>query len=71
MPRYVRIVIQLPADLKQRLDAMRSEGYTASGFIRSIVERELIARELLSSSDGQGCAQNRLRDVTGGNLRNG
>lgn len=71
MPRYVRIVIQLPADLKQRLDAMRSEGYTASGFIRSIVERELIARELLSSSDGQGRAQNRLRDVTGRNLRNG
>lgn len=71
MARYVRVVIQLPADLKQRLDAMRSEGYTASGFIRSILERELIARELLSSSAGQSRAQNRLRDISGGNLRNG
>lgn len=71
MSRYVRIVIQLPADLKHRLDSMRSEGYTASGFIRSIVERELSARELHSPSDGQSRAQNRLHGVTGGNLRSG
>lgn len=42
--RYVRIVIQLPAEVKHELDALRNEGYTASGFIRALLERELAIR---------------------------
>ncbi len=36
-----RVLIQLPATLKAKLDALRARGYTASGFIRSLLEREL------------------------------
>ena len=36
-----RIVIQLPMPLKQQLDGLRSQGYTASGYIRALLEREL------------------------------
>ncbi len=35
-----RIMIQLPAHLKAKLDALRQHGTTASGFIRSLIERE-------------------------------
>jgi hypothetical protein len=35
-----RLVIQLPKKLKQHLDALRIQGYTASGYIRSLLERE-------------------------------
>lgn len=38
--RQKRLLIQLPVALKQRLDALRSQGYTASGFTRSLLERE-------------------------------
>lgn len=40
MPRLVRIVIQLPQDLKLKLDELKQQGYTASGFIRAVLERE-------------------------------
>ena len=36
-----RIVIQLSRPLKQKLDALKSEGYTASGYVRALLEREL------------------------------
>jgi len=36
-----RVMIQLPTPLKRKLDALRSQGYTASGFIRALLEREL------------------------------
>ena len=36
-----RIVIQLPMPLKQQLDALKSEGYTTSGYVRALLEREL------------------------------
>lgn len=35
-----RLNIQISVQLKQQLDAKRSEGYTASGYIRSLLERE-------------------------------
>ena len=41
MPKLVRIVIQLPTDLKTRLDGLKQQGYTTSGFIRAMLEREL------------------------------
>jgi len=37
----VRLLIQVPEPLKGKLDALRRQGYTASGFIRAVLEREL------------------------------
>ncbi len=39
--RMERIAIQQPTALKRKLDAMRSQGYTAAGYIRSLLERAL------------------------------
>lgn len=39
--KMVRVLIQLPQSLKSKLDALKQQGTTASGFIRSLVEREL------------------------------
>lgn len=36
-----KMIVHLPEGLKAKLDAKRNEGYTASGFIRSLLEREL------------------------------
>lgn len=41
MSKLVRIVVQLPIELKDRLEALKRQGYTTSGFIRAIFEREL------------------------------
>ncbi len=40
MPNLVRIVIQLPVNLKTQLDNLKQQGYTTSGFIRAVLERE-------------------------------
>ena len=45
MPNLVRIVIQLPVDLKTQLDNLKLQGYTASGFIRAMLEREFAKME--------------------------
>ena len=45
MPNLVRIVIQLPIDLKTQLDNLKQQGYTASGFIRAMLEREFAKME--------------------------
>jgi metal-responsive CopG/Arc/MetJ family transcriptional regulator len=39
-----RLNIQLPRPLKAKLDALRQQGTTASGFIRNLVEREFQQR---------------------------
>ena len=39
--RMERVIIQLPVDLKRKLDALRAQGYTAAGYIRSLLERAL------------------------------
>lgn len=36
-----KLLVHLPEELKAKLDALRAQGYTASGFIRSLLEREL------------------------------
>ncbi len=36
-----RVLVALPEPLKRKLDALRAQGYTAAGFIRSLLEREL------------------------------
>ncbi|CAI4029897.1 hypothetical protein DNFV4_00317 [Nitrospira tepida] len=38
--KLVRILIMVPESVKKRLDAMRAKGYTYSGFIRHVLERE-------------------------------
>ncbi len=38
--KMVRVLIQLPQPLKAKLDALRAHGTTASGFVRSLIERE-------------------------------
>ncbi|MEX5213589.1 MAG: hypothetical protein NW703_05445 [Nitrospiraceae bacterium] len=40
MGKLVRVVIQLPIELKNQLDLLKQQGYTASGFIRAVLERE-------------------------------
>ncbi|BCA56681.1 hypothetical protein W02_38210 [Nitrospira sp. KM1] len=37
--RMQRLNIQLPPKLKTQLDAMKTKGYTASGFIRHLLEQ--------------------------------
>lgn len=41
----VKVMINIPAPLKAKLDALRCQGYTASGFIRALLERELDQKE--------------------------
>ena len=41
----VRIIVSLPKPLKARLDAKRQEGYTASGYIRWVLEQALSGKE--------------------------
>lgn len=36
--KMVRMLIQVPQPIKARLDALRQEGTTASGFIRHLLE---------------------------------
>ena len=45
MPNLVRIVIQLPVNLKAQLDNLKQQGYTTSGFIRAMLEREFAKME--------------------------
>ena len=44
MPNLVRIVIQLPVNLKTQLDNLKQQGYTTSGF-RAMLEREFAKME--------------------------
>ncbi|MEO5631439.1 MAG: hypothetical protein ABIQ24_07505 [Nitrospiraceae bacterium] len=37
--KMIRVLIQLPKPLKAKLDALRKQGTTASGFIRNLVEQ--------------------------------
>ena len=41
----VKLLIMVPKSIKAKLDALRKEGTTASGFIRSLLEREFKARK--------------------------
>lgn len=35
-----KLLIQVPQPVKAQLDALRAQGYTSSGFIRALLERE-------------------------------
>ena len=41
MPTMTKVLINLPVSLKAKLDDLKVQGYTASGFIRAVLEREL------------------------------
>ncbi len=41
MIKMERVIIQVPSAIKRRLDALRAQGYTASGYIRAVLEKEL------------------------------
>ena len=41
----VKMLIMVPKSIKAKLDALRKEGTTASGFIRSLLEREFRSRK--------------------------
>lgn len=53
MSKLVRIVIQLPLDLKVQLDTLKRQGYTTSGFIRAMLERELSKVEIKPHPNGK------------------
>lgn len=40
-----KLLINLPKPMKLKLQTLRAEGYTASGFIRALLEREFNERE--------------------------
>jgi hypothetical protein len=39
--KHAKVLIQLPASIKAQLDALRTQGYTINGYIRSLIERDL------------------------------
>jgi hypothetical protein len=39
--KMVKMLIQVPVPLKAKIDSLRGQGYTASGYIRTLLEREL------------------------------
>jgi len=49
--KMTRILVQVPISVKQRLDALRSQGYTASGYIRALLERELKKNQVARKRD--------------------
>ena len=36
-----KVLIQIPVTVKKQLDVMRTQGVTMSGYIRSLIERDL------------------------------
>ncbi|WP_413933380.1 hypothetical protein [Nitrospira sp. BLG_1] len=45
----VKVLISVPKGLKVKLDALRKEGTSASGFIRNLLEKEFKQRKELRS----------------------
>ena len=41
MPTMTTLLIYLPVTMKRQLDALKAQGYTVSGFIRAMLEKEL------------------------------
>jgi hypothetical protein len=45
MATMTTLLIHLPVTMKRQLDALKAQGYTASGFIRALLEREFNQKE--------------------------
>lgn len=41
MPTMTKVLIHLSVETKRKLDALRSQGFTISGYIRHLLEKEL------------------------------
>ena len=39
--KMTKLLVSMPESLKAKLDALRTQGYSISGFIRAVLEREL------------------------------
>ncbi|MGD9728511.1 MAG: hypothetical protein AB7V39_19255 [Nitrospiraceae bacterium] len=50
--KMVRLLIQVPEPIKARLDALRQEGTTASGFIRHLLEQRF-SQDVVTSKKGR------------------
>jgi len=50
--KMVRLLIQVPEPIKARLDALRQEGTTASGFIRHLLENHFKQAPRVSRKGG-------------------
>lgn len=48
-----KVLVHLPEELKAKLDAKRTEGYTASGFIRALLKREFNQSAAKGSQKGR------------------
>ena len=51
--KMVRLLIQVPEPIKARLDALRQEGTTASGFIRHLLEDHFKQAPKGAGKDGE------------------
>ena len=49
----VKMLVHLPKPLKAKLDDLRQQGYTASGYIRALLERELNGTQVAREGDGK------------------
>ena len=41
--KLIKVLIGVTADQKQKLDTLRRQGYTASGYVRNLLDRDLNA----------------------------
>jgi len=41
MPTMTKVLISLPMETKLKLDALKAQGFTISGYVRALLEREL------------------------------
>jgi metal-responsive CopG/Arc/MetJ family transcriptional regulator len=39
--KMTKVLVSMPESMKAKLDALRTQGYPASGVIRAVLEREL------------------------------
>lgn len=42
--KMAKMLIHIPEPTKAKLDALRSTGYTLSGYVRALIEQDLLAR---------------------------
>jgi len=52
--KTVRILVTLPEPMKAQLDTLKAEGFTASGYLRTLLKRDLEARKGCGWVPGEG-----------------
>ncbi|GJL65117.1 MAG: hypothetical protein NPIRA05_00880 [Nitrospirales bacterium] len=53
MAPMTKVLIHLPVSLKAKLDSLKAKGYTASGFVRALLEKEF-ANQPKPTKEGVG-----------------